>query len=121
MNCKQLEHLIKEEARLIPEFINTKYSKHKERYEYIRAIVYLYSLCIDDKFIDYMDLIEYDESIKDLIELLEDSCDNDKEMMSTIWQHIVTLYECYLKTCEDFELYESASNLQKIKSLYSGF
>lgn len=120
MNTKQLEHLIKEDSKIIPTFINTTISLHKERYEYIRAITYMLSLCIDDKFIDYIDLMEYNDSINDFLELLEDTCDIDKPMMFIIWQHIITIYECYLKTCEDFELFESASNLQKIKCLYNG-
>lgn len=120
MNCQQLEHLIKQESKLIPEFIKSTNHEHKQRYEHIRAIFYILSLCIDNNYIDYTELIEYDDAIKNFIELLEDSCENDKSMMFIIWNHVINGYENYIELCVNFELYESASNLQKIKCLYNG-
>jgi hypothetical protein len=120
MNTQRLRELIQYDIHKIPDFINTKVELHKFRYDLICNILFNLELCIDDKILDCCDTYLYDDLIKEMIDLLNESCDLDKGMMFHIWSYIINCYEYYLGLAVANDLFESAANLQKIKTLYNG-
>lgn len=120
MTALGLQEIIQYDMCKVPDFINCKIELHKYRFDLISNILYKLELCIDDNLIDEEYLIIYDDMVSKHIFALEESCCVDKSMMFHIWSYIINCYEYYLDMCVDNDLFESAANLQKIKSLYNG-